>query len=110
MMRVLCRFLIVALILSLAIPAMARTFRVTITLSQPAKIAGKTLEPGNYEVLAEQGKVILKLKSRVVAEVQGEWKERDEKSSATAVVLDGDEIREIRFGGKKEYVYFPKGS
>jgi hypothetical protein len=40
----------------------------------------------------------------VVAEANAQWMDGQGKASDTSLVTDGDNIREIRFGGKSRYV------
>ena len=100
------RLLAVLAVLALAVPVMAKPIKQSIQLYKPAKIVGKSLEAGSYQLLIEGNKVTMRTKGEVVAEVEGEWVESETKASATTVVLRGEDIVEIRFGGKTRYLKF----
>jgi hypothetical protein len=100
------RLLAVVAALALALPMMAKPIKESIQLYKPAKIAGKSLEAGNYQLLIEDTKVTLRLKGETVAEVEGKWVESPSKARATTVVLQDDKIIEIRFGGKQRFLKF----
>lgn len=91
-------------LLALAIPALAKPVNTRVTLMFAGKLGGTQLKPGDYELIADESKVLFKLHGKVVAEAKAEWKDSDKKTEATSLLLDGDEIREIRFAGKKNYV------
>jgi hypothetical protein len=80
-----------------AVEASLHFFRV-VTLS------GKELQPGIYSLVANSSKVTLKQSGKVVAEAPVQWKDGDKKEFATHVVLDGNNIKEIRFAGRARYV------
>ena len=107
------RLLTVALALAMTVPVMSAkvlskdnggAVKTTITLSSPVTIGGKTLKAGQYSVIADESKVQLKLDGKVVAEVPAQWQDASSKFDASGVVLDGKDLREIRFGGKSRYV------
>ena len=81
--------------------AIAKT---NITLFSTRMLAGKELKAGNYEVIADEAKVTLKKDGKVIAEANAQWMDGQGKVSDTSVVTDGDNIREIHFGGKSRYV------
>jgi hypothetical protein len=47
---------------------------------------------------------MLKQPGKVVAEAPVQWKDGDKKEFATHVVLDGNNIKEIRFAGRTRYI------
>lgn len=67
-------------------------------------LSGKELQPGIYSLVANSSKVMLKQSGRVVAEAPVQWKDGDKKEFATHVVLDGNNIKEIRFAGRTRYI------
>jgi hypothetical protein len=91
-------------LLALALPALAKPTNTKITLINAGKVGSTQLKAGDYELIADESKVLFKLHGKVVAEAKAEWKDSERKTDMTSVVYDGDQIREIRFGGKKSYV------
>ena len=103
-MGVLARKLTTAfLLLALAVPALAQPIRTSIKLVSPAKLAGTVLKPGDYDVVADDTKVTLSAHGKMVGEAKVEWKDGRAKTDQTSVLMAGDEIKEIRFGGKTQY-------
>jgi hypothetical protein len=107
------RMLTITLALALALPLFAApglskssngAVKSTFTLSETATLAGKTLQPGQYSVIADDSKVTVKQGGKVVAEFAAEWVDGKDKQESTAVVRDGNEIHQIRFSGKSRYV------
>jgi hypothetical protein len=80
------------------------TMATTVDLLSPATLAGKQLAPGTYEVKADDTKLTLKFKGKVVAEVPVQWKDEQGKAKYSAVVVESDQIKEIHFGGKTRFV------
>ena len=109
---VLHRILTVALVVALALPLVATpalakdsgAVKTSITLASPANLGGTTLKAGEYSVIADETKVTLKRDGKVVAEVSAQWADAKQKFDASSVVIEGNDIREIRFGGKSRYV------
>jgi hypothetical protein len=110
--RLLAMTLTLALALPLlAVPGFARTttstaVKSTFTLADPAMLGGKTLKPGQYSVTADESKVTLKQGDKIVAEMPAQWVDGKDKQSRTTLVLEGNQIQEIRFGGQTRYVVF----
>jgi hypothetical protein len=110
------RILAVTIALALALPLLAvpgysRTttntaVKSTFTLADPVMLGGKTLKPGQYSVTADESKVTLKQGDKVVAEMPAQWVDGKDKQARTSLVLDGNQIQEIRFGGQTRYVVF----
>jgi hypothetical protein len=93
----------VFMLLMVAITASAQPIRSSITLASPAKLGGADLKPGDYTITADDTKVSLAYNGKVVAEAKVEWKDGTSKASQTSLLIAGDEIKEIRFGGKTRY-------
>ena len=91
-------------LLALSVSALAKPINTTIKLSNPSKLGSTQLQPGDYELIADDAKVVFKLRGKVVAEAKAEWKDADKKMDQTSLVFSGDTIKEIRFSGKKNYV------
>lgn len=92
------------LILALALPAVAKTVKATMTLSSPAKVADTMLQAGEYNVEAEENKVIFKKGSKVVAEAPVKWAELENKATFSGFIITDEKVKEIRFAGSKQYV------
>lgn len=107
--RLLASVLALALVVSTAVaPASAKETKViakaSITLPSPHTLGGTQLKAGNYLVIADESKVTVKKDGKVVAEANAQWMDGQGKASNTSLVTDGDNIREIHFGGKSRYV------
>jgi len=78
--------------------------KTNITLFSTHILAGTKLKAGNYQVVAEESKVTVKKDGKVVAEANAQWMDGQGKAADTSVVTDGNNIREIHFGGQARYV------
>ncbi|MFY9530064.1 MAG: hypothetical protein WBC04_07085 [Candidatus Acidiferrales bacterium] len=102
--------LAIAAILLLALARSANTedaqsaVKATLHFFHAVTLSGKELQPGTYSLVADGSKVTLKQSGKVVAEAPVQWKDADKKEFATNVVLDGNNIKEIRFAGKTRYI------
>jgi hypothetical protein len=67
-------------------------------------LSGKELQPGIYSLVANSSKVMLKQSGKIVAYAPVQWKDSGKKEFATHVVLDGNNIKEIRFAGRTCYI------
>jgi hypothetical protein len=107
--RTMTAALALALVLPLlATPALAKNssgvVKTSITLAVPASLGGMSLKAGRYSVITDGSKVTLKQEGKVVAEAPAQWADAKEKFDASGVVIDGNDIREIRFGGQARYL------
>lgn len=107
--RLLASVLALALAVSVLVtPASAKETKAiakaSITLPSPLTLAGTKLAAGNYQLIADESKVTIKKDGKVVAEANAQWMDGQGKASDTSLVTEGDNIREIRFGGKSRYV------
>ena len=75
-----------------------------VKLLNPAKLAGADLKAGDYSVTADDTHAKFSKGGKVIAEVPIQWKDENSKSKFTTVVVEGDQIKEIHFGGKMKYV------
>ena len=96
--------LAVILGLALAIPAMADTLSKGITLYNPAKLGGAELKAGDYWLLFDGAKVIVKQGKKVVAEAKAEWVDVTTASQGDSIIMDNGSISEIRIGGRKRVI------
>ena len=109
---VLTVFAALALVLSIAThttPAKDAKSTVTpivksdVKLLNPAKLAGADLKAGDYSVTADDTHAKFSKGGKVIAEVPIQWKDESGKARFTAVVVDGNQIKEIHFGGKTKF-------
>ena len=101
--------LALALVLSAAVafasPKETQAFaKSNITLFSTHMLAGTELKAGNYQLVASESKVTVKKDGKVIAEANAQWMDGQGKASDTSLVTDGNNIREIHFGGKSRYV------
>jgi hypothetical protein len=78
-------------------------------LFHAVRLSGKELQPGIYSLVANSSKVMLKRSGKIVADASVQWKDGGKKEFATHVVLDGNNIKEIRFAGRARYIVVQQG-
>lgn len=94
--------LLAALALTLTLSVSAETTTKELNLYSPAKVGSTQLEVGTYKMKIDGNKVTIHQGKKMLAETNGEFVERDAKSDANAVVVNGQgQITEIRFAGSK---------
>ena len=95
-------------VLALAISSEAMPTTESVTLHRPASLVGQHLDVGTYRLRIEGDTVTVRSSknNKVVAEVQGQWVETEKKAPRSSVLLNGDQIMEFRFGGKKYVLKF----
>jgi hypothetical protein len=103
--------------LALALPVAAKhdandsksTVKASMSLPNPATLAGTQLKAGDYAVAADDSKVTLSLHGKVVATASVQWKDERGKAQYSTIVTDGNQIREIHFNGKTKYAEISGG-
>ena len=90
--------------LALAIPAMADTLSKGITLYNPAKLGGAELKAGDYWLVFDGAKLMLKQGKKIVAEAKAEWVDVTTASRGDSIIMDNGTITEIRIGGRKRII------
>jgi hypothetical protein len=73
-------------------------------LSTPATLGGTNLQSGEYSITADDMHAKFLKNGKVIAEASVQWKDESAKPQTTAIVIDGNQITEIHFGGKMKYV------
>jgi hypothetical protein len=73
-------------------------------LSTPATLGGTNLQAGEYSITADDTHATFLKNGKVIAEASVQWKDESAKAQTTAIVIDGNQITEIHFGGKMKYV------
>ena len=105
--------LTVLVALALALPLAARVDKTkdaksaasaSMDLLNSATLSGHELKPASYTIKVDETKVTFSRNGKVVAEAPVQWKEASTKAQYSSIVTDGNQIREIRFGGKTRYV------
>jgi hypothetical protein len=101
--------LIIVAGLALSLPIWAKQSspkltKVTIDLDAAAQLAGKTLQPGQYNVIVEGGKAEFQQRGKTVAEVPCTWKTLQYKAPGTGFVLTRNRMTEIQIRGKNQAV------
>ena len=74
--------------MALAMPAFAKPFAKTISLTQTAKLGKAQLQAGEYRLEIEGNKATVQKGRRVVAESEGRWEDRSAKSNYDSLLLD----------------------
>lgn len=82
----------------------SKTTSATMDILKAVSVNGKQLQPGTYNVTADDSKVTLARNGKVVAEAPVQWKDENSKPRYSNIVTSGDQVTEIHFGGKMRYV------
>ena len=73
-------------------------------LSSPATLGGTNLQAGEYSMTADDMHARFLKNGKVIAEASVQWKDESAKPQTNAIVIEGNQITEIHFGGKMKYV------
>ncbi len=93
--------------MALAMPAFAKPFATTISLTQTAKLGKAQLQAGEYRLEIEGNTATLQKGRQVVAESEGRWENRSAKSNYDSLLLDENgRVKEVRFAGKARAFVF----
>ncbi len=76
----------------------------TITINSPVTFAGTPLKPGTYEVVATESTVIVSQDGRKLVESAAEIRDDQHAPHSSNIVLDGNQVKEVHFGGKTKYI------
>ena len=111
MSRRLLSFLTVTVLIAMTLPAWARSnsadsLKATIDVSSTIHVSNKTLEPGEYTVVAEGSQAKFERNGNVIAEVPCTLKTLSNKSPYTAVLINKGRITEIDLSGKTQAIEF----
>ena len=100
-----CAALLAAL--AIVVPTFAKPVVKTINITQPAKVGKADLKAGEYRLLIDGDKASVQKGKEVVAQREGRWEDRSEKSNYDAVMLgENGQVKEIRFSGQKRVFVF----
>ena len=93
--------------MALAMPALAKPFATTISLTQTAKLGRAQLQTGQYRLEIEGNKTTVQKGRQLVAESEGRWEDRSAKSNYDSLLLDENgRVKEVRFAGKARVFVF----
>jgi hypothetical protein len=88
--------------LAMTVPAFAKPYTQTINLTQGAKVGKASLQAGEYRLSIDGNKASVQKGRNTVAESEGRWEERDQKSPYTSILVGADgQVHEVRFAGQK---------
>jgi hypothetical protein len=78
------------------------------SVSHPTTIGGTEVKPGQYTIQVDDGGSQLEVLSRgkVVAQVPCQWTQLPQKAEASEVDIDGNQVTQIKIGGKTSAVSF----
>lgn len=93
--------------LALVVSTFAKPVTKTINITQPAKIGKADLQAGEYRLLIDGDKVTVQKGKEVVAQCEGRWEDRSQKSLYDAVLINANgQVQEVRFAGQKRVLVF----
>ncbi len=103
----LLRSIVLLAAMAVAMPAFAKPFATTISLTQTAKFGKAQLQAGEYRLEIEGNKATLQKGRQVVAESEGRWEDRSAKSNYDSLLLgENGQVKEVRFAGKARVFVF----
>jgi hypothetical protein len=103
----LVRSLALLAVIALAVPAFAKPFTKTISISQSAKLGNAELKAGEYKLEIEGTKATVQKGKEIVAQSEGRWEDRSTKAAYDSVMLgDNGQVREVRFAGQTRVFVF----
>jgi hypothetical protein len=93
-------------LLTLAAPVWAHARTATAYINDTTTIGTTQLKPGEYQLKVEDGATQLQImqNGKVLAVVPVQWIQLPNKPADTTVVLEGNQITEVDFGGNTQAV------
>jgi hypothetical protein len=85
-------------------PIVTPVVKTHLRLPMPTTLGGTNLQAGEYSITSDDTHARFLKNGKVIAEAPVQWKDESAKAQTTAIVLDGNQITEIHFGGKMKYV------
>jgi hypothetical protein len=97
--------------IALTVPVWAKsasqtTLSAKIDLDTGAKLAGKTLSPGDYTVVVKGHRATFELNGKTVADVSCTVKSLKQKARGDAAYMNAGRLTEVHFAGKTEAADF----
>jgi hypothetical protein len=88
--------------LLVAVPVLAKPVSAVLPLFHPARVGQTKLDAGQYRILIDGEHMSIYKGKGQVAEAQGRWEDRNDKSPSDSIVLGADgSVIEVRFEGRK---------
>src|SRR5450759_3449866 len=86
-------------VLTLTMPAWAKTYKESLNTNKDTMIGETALKAGAYELSADPAKKELQIlvNGKVMATVQGQWVKLEQKPQYSTVVSDGNKITQVQF-------------
>ena len=109
-MRIPAKYYLTAplLVACMALPVWAHTDSANLTVLNETLIAGKQLKPGTYKLEVQPDKTQMKVVNtktyKTVAEVPVHWVHVKKAPNNTQVILNGNHVQEVEFGGKTQAI------
>lgn len=103
------RFTALFLALALMLPAVSSlalakdskgAVKSEITIANTVWLAGKELKAGQYSFAVDGTKVTVSRDGKTIVEAPIQWQDGKDKSAYSAVVVEGNQVKEIRFSGQ----------
>ena len=92
---------------AIAVPAFAKPVSKTINIGQTARLGKAELRAGEYNLQIDGTKATVQQGRKVVAESEGRWEDRSEKSVYDSVLInENGQVKEVRFAGKNRVFVF----
>jgi hypothetical protein len=93
--------------IALTVPAFAKPFAKTISISQNTKLGKSELKAGEYRLQIEGSKATVQKGKQVVAESEGRWEDRSTKASYDSLLVgENGQVKEVRFAGQARVFVF----
>lgn len=93
--------------IAVAVPVFAKPFSKNINLAQTAKLGTAELQAGEYRLLIDGHKATVEKGGKVVAESEGRWEDRSEKSFYDSLLIgENGRVKEVRFSGQTRVFVF----
>jgi hypothetical protein len=93
--------------IAVAVPVFAKPITKNINIAQAARVGKADLKAGEYRLLIDGTKATLQFSNKTVAESEGRWEDRENKSQYDAVLLgENGQVKELRFAGQKRVFVF----
>ena len=93
--------------IALAVPAFAKPFAKTISITHNAKLGKADLQAGEYRLQIDGTKATVQKGRQVVAESEGRWEDRSAKSAYDSLLIgENGQVKEARFAGQTRVFVF----
>jgi hypothetical protein len=95
------RNLVLVSLLAVSVPLLAKPLTKSLPIAHNVKVGQSEVKAGDYRASFEGNHLTLMNGKKVVAESDGRWEDRSEKSPYTEIVSNADgRVLELRFEGK----------